>query len=204
VRELEATLRLAHPFMPFITEELWQTVAPLAGKSGESISTQPFPKANFNRVDATANARMAALKEIVTACRELRGEMKLSPAVRVPLIATGDAAMLAEFTSYLLPLAKLSEVKIVAELPVTDAPVAIAGPFKLMLRIEVDPAAERERIGKEIARIEAEIARVHAKLGNESFVARAPAAVVELERSRLASFSATLEKLRPQYDRLRG
>jgi valyl-tRNA synthetase len=119
---------------------------------------------------------MAALKEIVTACRELRGEMKLSPAVRVPLIATGDAAMLAEFTSYLLPLAKLSEVKIVAELPVTDAPVAIAGPFKLMLRIEVDPAAERERIGKEIARIEAEIARVHAKLGNESFVARAPAA----------------------------
>src|SRR6185369_1222698 len=102
VRELEATLRLAHPFMPFITEELWQTVAPLAGKSGESISTQPFPKANFNRVDATANERMKTLKDLVDGCRALRGEMKLSPAVRVPLIATGDAAMLAEFTSYLL------------------------------------------------------------------------------------------------------
>jgi len=204
VRELEAMLRLAHPFVPFITEELWQSVAPLAGKRGESISTQPFPKANFDRVDAAANARMDTLKALVNACRALRGEMKVSPALRPPLYVTGDAAALAEFTRYLKPLAKVSDVHVVGELPASDAPVEIVGEYRLMLHIEVDPAAERERIGKDIARHEADIARAKAKLGNESFVARAPAAVVEQERARLATFEATLEKLTQQYHRLGG
>ena len=204
VRELEAMLRLAHPFVPFITEELWQSVAPLAGKHGESISTQPFPKANFDRVDAAANARMETLKALVNACRALRGEMKVSPAVRPPLYVTGDAAALAEFTRYLKPLAKVSDVHVVAELPGSDAPVEIVGEYRLMLHIEVDPAAERERIGKDIARHETEIGKAKAKLANESFVARAPAAVVEQERARLATFEATLDKLTHQYQRLGG
>ncbi len=204
VRELEATLRLAHPFVPFITEELWQSVAPLAGKRGESISTQPFPKANFDRVDAAADARMATLKALVSACRELRGEMKVSPALRPPLYVSGDAATLAEFTRYLKPLAKVSDVHVVTELPSSDAPVEIVGEYRLMLHIEVDPAEERERIGKEKSRIEGEIGKAEAKLGNEAFVARAPAAVVEQERARLAGFTATLDKLRQQYQRLGG
>jgi len=204
VRELEATLRLAHPFIPFITEELWQTVAPLAGKSGISISTQPFPVANFGRVDAAADAKMAQLKAIVAACRELRGEMNLSPAVRVPLIVAGDAAALAEFAPYLLPLAKVSSVEIVDDLPTTDSPVAVAGAFRMMLHIEIDPVVERERIGKEKTRIDTEIVKAQAKLGNESFVARAPAPVVEQERARLAAFIATRDKLQQQFDRLGG
>ena len=202
VAELEATLRLAHPFIPFITEELWQTVAPLAGKSGESISTQPFPRARFDRVDATADASMALLKQVVDACRGLRGEMGLSPAQKVPLIAAGDADMLKAFAPYLAPLAKLSDVKIVADLPSSDAPVQIVGEVRLMLHIEIDIGVERERLGKELARLENEIVKARSKLGNEGFVARAPAPVVEQERTRLAGFEAIRDKLESQLSRL--
>ncbi len=202
VRELEALLRLAHPFIPFITEELWQSIAPLAGKAGASISIQPFPRANFDRVDAAADVDMALLKDVVNACRTLRSEMKLSPAQKVPLVATGNASQLAGFAPYVAALARLSEVQIVDALPATDAPVQIVGEFRLMLKIEIDIASEVARVSREVERVAPEIAKLKTKLANEGFVGRAPVNVVAQERARLVGLEATLARLKDQLTRL--
>lgn len=203
LRVLETILRLAHPIMPFITEEIWQTIGPMSGRSGASIMLQAYPQAQPSKIDETAESWVALLKQAVDACRSLRGEMSISPAARVPLIASGDAAQLALYAPYLKALAKLEDVTIVAELPEADAPVMLVNDFKLMLKVEIDVAAEKERLGKEIARLEGEIAKANGKLTNESFVARAPAAVVEQEKARVAEFSASVEKLKAQFAKLK-
>ncbi|WP_374513107.1 class I tRNA ligase family protein, partial [Niveibacterium sp.] len=204
LRVLETILRLAHPVIPFITEELWQTVAPLAGKrEADSLCLVAYPRANLERIDAKAEARVEQLKALVSAVRSLRGEMSLSPAQKVPLIVAGPVADVEAFAPYLASLAKLESVTAAGDaLPASPAPVQIVGDFRLMLKIEIDVAAERERVTKEIARIEGEITKANAKLSNESFVARAPAAVVEQEKKRVTDFAATLEKLREQLGRL--
>jgi valyl-tRNA synthetase len=212
VRVLETALRLAHPVIPFITEELWQKISVLAGKrradEESSVMIQPYPKSEPSKIDAAADAEIALLKQLVDATRNLRGEMNLSPAVKVPLAASGPADLLARFAPYLAALARLADVKHVTDLAQAvaragaAAPVAVVGEFRLMLVIEVDVAAERERLGKEIARLEDEIRKAEGKLGNERFVARAPAAVVEQERERLAGFAGTLAKVREQLARL--
>jgi valyl-tRNA synthetase len=202
LRVLETILRLAHPVMPFITEEIWQTIGKMNGKAGASIMLEAYPKSQPEKIDESAEAWVALLKDAVDACRSLRGEMGISPATKVPLIASGDAAQLEAYAPHLKALAKLAEVEIVKDLPEADAPVALAGEFKLMLKIEVDVAAEKERLGKEIARLQGEIAKANSKLTNESFVARAPAAVVEQEKARLADFTASLDKLNAQLAKL--
>ncbi|MET3216989.1 UNVERIFIED_ORG: valyl-tRNA synthetase [Burkholderia territorii] len=214
LRVLETVLRLAHPVIPFITEALWQKVAPLAGRypqgqaEGEaSLMTQAYPVANLQKLDEASEQWAADLKAIVDACRNLRGEMNLSPATKVPLLAAGDAERLRSFAPYVQALARLSEVQILADEAALDqqahgAPIAIVGPNKLVLKVEIDVAAERERLSKEIARLTGEIAKCNAKLGNEAFVAKAPPAVVEQEQKRVAEFQSTLEKLRAQLDRL--
>jgi len=203
LRVLETILRLAHPIMPFITEEIWQTIGPMSGKTGASIMLEAYPQAQPSKIDDVAEGWVSLLKQAVDACRSLRGEMSISPAARVPLIAVGDATQLALYAPYLKALAKLEDVTIVDELPEADAPVMIVEEFKLMLKVEIDLAAEKERLSKEVARLEGEISKANAKLGNESFVARAPAAVVEQEQARVAEFSANLEKLKSQLAKLK-
>jgi valyl-tRNA synthetase len=200
VRVLEAALRLAHPVIPFITEELWQKVAPLAGKTGDTIMLQPYPKSQPERIDEAAEREIALAKQIVNAGRNLRSEMKVPPKDRITLFATGDLSEAS--ASAVFSLLRVSELKKVETLPESESPVAVAGPHRLMPHIEIDPAQERARLGKEIARLEAEIGKAKAKLANASFVERAPANVVEQERARLAGFEATLAKLRPQLDKL--
>ncbi|MFL6581412.1 MAG: valine--tRNA ligase [Burkholderiales bacterium] len=206
LRVLEATLRLAHPIIPFITEELWQRVAPLADRhpGGEaSIMVQPYPAWQPERIDEQAEAWVGQLKALVEACRALRGEMGLSPAQRVPLLAMGDANSLVAFFPYMQALAKLSQTRVVDSLPDTEAPVAVVGPTHLMLEIKVDVTAEIARIQKEVARLESEIAKATSKLSNAGFTERAPAAVVAQERDRLVAFTDTVEKLQDQLDRLK-
>jgi valyl-tRNA synthetase len=204
VRVLEAILRLAHPFIPFITEELWQKTAPLAGKAGESVMLAPYPEAQVDKIDRVAEAEVAELKRLTDACRNLRGQMNLPPGQRIPLLAVGDPARLGLFFPYMRALARLSEATVVDALPDTEAPTAMVGDSRLMLHIKVDVTEELARLEKESARIAGEIAKARTKLGNPGFVERAPAAVVAQEKERLASFEATLNQLRGQLEKLRA
>jgi len=212
IRTLETILRLLHPLTPFITAELWERVAPVAGRKPEGdlrgVIAAPYPLAQPERIDAAAVAWMGKLKALVAASRALRSEMNLSPAQRVPLLVQGDTAFIAEAASLLQALARISAVQVFDDAAAfaaatQAAPVSSVGATRFALHVEVDLAAERERLGKEIARLEADAAKAQAKLGNESFVARAPAAVVAQERERLEGFTQALDRLRDQSARLR-
>jgi valyl-tRNA synthetase len=211
LRVLETVLRLLHPIAPFITAELWQVVAVAAGRkapgSADTIVTAAYPQAQLERVDAGADAWVAQLKAVVGTCRNLRSEMGLNPGERVPLITHGEAAFMTQATPLLKALARLAEVRVIDDeaafaAATRAAPVAVQGQARLALHVEIDVAAETARLDKEIARLEGEIAKADAKLSNQSFVARAPAAVVQQEQQRRADFTQALGRLRDQRVRL--
>ena len=207
IRTLEAILRLAHPVIPFITEELWQKVAPVAGLSGESVSIARYPQAQPEKIDEAAIAYVDRLKAMVDSCRQLRGELNVSPGTRLPLLVSGDTAFLREVAPVLQALARLSEVKVFDDeaswaAAAQAAPVAVVGDAHLCLFMEIDVAAEKARLSKEAARIEGELTKANGKLANQAFVAKAPPAVIEQERKRIADFAVTLERLKQQLERL--
>ncbi|CAN7557668.1 valine--tRNA ligase [Acidovorax sp. Leaf78] len=207
IRTLEAILRLAHPIIPFITEALWQTVAPVAGIAGESVSIARYPQAQLDKIDEAAIAHMGRVKGLVDACRALRGEMNVSPSTRLPMYVVGDTEFMRGVAPVLQALAKLSEVKVFDDeaawaAAAQAAPVAVVGDARMCLYMEIDVAAEKARLSKEIARTDGEITKAHNKLSNEAFVAKAPPAVIDQEKKRIADFGVTLGRLRDQLTRL--
>ena len=207
IRTLECVMRLAHPVIPFITEALWQKVSVVAGLPGESVSIARYPQSQPGKIDPVAIAYVTKLKALVDACRALRSEMGVSPATKLPLYVLGDTQFMTQAAPVLQALAKLNEVKVFEsetewQAAAKSSPAAVVGEARVCLHMQVDAAAEKLRLGKEIARIEGEIARVNGKLGNEAFVAKAPPAVITQERKRLADFVSTLAKVQDQLVRL--
>ena len=209
VRVLEALLRLMHPLMPYITEELWQKVAPLAGRSGETISLAPWPESDDARIDAGAEADIAWLQQVVLEVRRVRSEMNLKPNQRMPLLLTeggeDDRRRAAEMPAALRALARLESLDWVDdEASVSGTATAIVGDLKLLVQLGglIDRDAELSRLDKQIGKLEQEIARIDGKLDNASFVDKAPAEVVRKERDKRADMDHSLTELRAQRERI--
>ncbi len=210
LRILETILRLAHPLIPFITETLWQELALRSGKIAEgefaTVATQNFPQAQNEKINPEAEQWMTQLKSVIDTARNLRSMMNVSPAARVPLVFELDSdhqavlsAQITAFSPYLCSLAKLSDIELVNTLPATPAPtMPVLNHCRLMLRIELDLAAEIGRLDKEIARLENEVMKARTKLDNPQFADRAPAGVVAQERERLADFQSKLQQMQTQ------
>ncbi|KJU77464.1 valyl-tRNA synthetase [Ectopseudomonas oleovorans] len=202
VRVLEVILRLAHPFMPFITEEIWQRIKAQAGVQGETLMLQPWPVANESRIDAAAEGDIEWVKQLMLGVRQIRGEMKISMAKRIDIIvanaSTEDLRRLADFEPLLSKLAKLESVRVLAageEAPMSAT--TLVGEMEVLVPMAglIDKDAELARLDKEIGRLQGEVQRVGGKLSNQGFVAKAPAEVLDKERAKLAEAEQALAKM---------
>lgn len=205
VRVLETILRLLHPIMPFITEELWQVVAPLANaKTADSIMLAAYPQADKEQIVQTAFDKMAALKDLVEEVRKLRGEMGIAPNVKAPLFVEGSAE-LEGLLKYLPSLTRLTEAKLVDNLPeAEDAPVAVCNGARLMLKVEIDKAAETARLSKEAEKLQKALDKLNAKLSKPGYTEKAPAHLVEKDKADLAELEDKMAKVEGQLAKLRG
>lgn len=209
MRVLETALRLAHPFMPFITEEIWQRVAPLAGKSGPTLMLQPWPEFNPERIDEAAEGDIEWVKAFMLGIRQIRGEMNISMAKRIDVMlgnaSAEDQRRLADNEPLLKKLAKLESVRLLGE--GEEAPlsaIALVGDMQVLVPMAglIDKDAELARLDKEIARLDGEVKRVGGKLSNAVFVDKAPAEVIDKERAKLAEAEQAKAKLQEQRDRI--
>ncbi|HAV87800.1 MAG TPA: valine--tRNA ligase, partial [Pseudomonas sp.] len=209
VRVLETALRLAHPFMPFITEEIWQRVAPLAGKSGPTLMLQPWPEFNPERLDEAAEGDIEWVKAFMLGIRQIRGEMNISMAKRIDVVlgnaSAEDQRRLADNEPLLKKLAKLESIRVLG--PGEDAPLAataLVGDLQVLVPMAglIDKDAELARLDKEIARLDGEVQRVGGKLANAGFVDKAPPQVIDKERAKLAEAEQARAKLVEQRARI--
>ena len=205
VRVLETILRLLHPIMPFITEELWQVVAPLANaKTADSIMLAAYPQADKEKIVQTAFDKMAALKDLVEEVRKLRGEMGIAPNVKAPLFVEGSAE-LEGLLKYLPSLTRLTEAKLVDSLPeAEDAPVAVCNGARLMLKVEIDKAAETARLSKEAEKLQKALDKLNAKLSKPGYTEKAPAHLVEKDKADLAELTDKMGKVEGQLAKLKS
>ena len=201
---LESILRLAHPVMPFITEEIWQIIIPLIRKDFESITLEKFPTSREEKIDDHSIEWVSTLKKLIDNVRSLRSEMNISPANKIPLALSGNKKELEEYLPYLIGLAKLSDAEITSDLPNKDAPVAIINDYKIMLNIEVDKEAEAIRLKKEIEKVDIDLNKAGIKLSNENFVSKAPKEIIKQEKERLSKFSEHKDKLVQQLKKLQS
>ena len=204
VRVLETILRLLHPIMPFITEELWQVIAPLANaKTADSIMLAAYPQADKEQIVQTAFDKMAALKDLVEEVRKLRGEMGIAPNVKAPLFVEGSAE-LEGLLKYLPSLTRLTEAKLVDSLPeAEDAPVAVCNGARLMLKVEIDKAAETARLSKEAEKLQKALDKLNAKLSKPGYTEKAPAHLVEKDKADLAELEDKMAKVQTQLAKLK-
>ena len=203
VRVLEASLRLLHPIIPFITEELWQAVAPLANaKTADSIMLAAYPKADPEKIVQAAFDQMAQLQDLIGAVRNLRGEMGIAPNVKAPLFVEGSVPE--ALLKYLPALTRLTEAKTVDRLPESeDAPVAVCNGVRLMLKVEIDKAAETARLSKEAEKLQKALDKLNAKLSKPGYTEKAPAHLVEKDKADLAELEDKMAKVQTQLAKLK-
>ena len=203
VRVLEAALRLLHPIIPFITEELWQAVAPLANaKTADSIMLAAYPKADPEKIVQAAFDQMAQLQDLIGAVRNLRGEMGIAPNVKAPLFVEGSVPE--TLLKYLPALTRLTEAKTVDRLPESeDAPVAVCNGARLMLKVEIDKAAETARLSKEAEKLQKALDKLNAKLSKPGYTEKAPAHLVEKDKADLAELEDKMAKVQNQLAKLK-
>ena len=203
VRVLEAALRLLHPIIPFITEELWQAVAPLANaKTADSIMLAAYPKADPEKIVQAAFDQMAQMQDLIGAVRNLRGEMGIAPNVKAPLFVEGSVPE--ALLKYLPALTRLTEAKTVDRLPESeDAPVAVCNGVRLMLKVEIDKAAETARLSKEAEKLQKTLDKLNAKLSKPGYTEKAPAHLVEKDKADLAELEDKMAKVQNQLAKLK-
>jgi valyl-tRNA synthetase len=209
VRVLETILRLNHPIMPFITEEIWQMIAPLAGITGDTIMLQPFPVADEKKIDSTAETELEWVKSFVTGVRKIRSEMDIAPGKPLPVLlynaSDSDKTCFKNNQAFIETLAKLENVEwLESNADAPESATALLGEMQILIPLAglIDKEAELARLEKEIGKLKINIDKGNAKLGNPGFVDKAPAAVVDKERTRVDELSVALTQLQEQAEKI--